>query len=263
MVTGKSRTWIAIYNLNRYATLISGKAVYEKEWNDAVHIAPARLWPVANIPIIVGLDYGRTPAAAFKQKVGEQMRLIHELVLSGVSTRTFGLAIVREIARLGWSTWRFDVWGDPSGDDLKETSDEIPSQILRNCGVPVKAAPTNDPLVRIETTAALLSKMTIDGPAFLVSPHCLNWIAGARGGYHYKPIGGLRTGQYDSRPHKNRSSHIQDADQYANVGAGEWRPVMTGANPGKVVTVRRGAGPLARQEARMHRASRFNSIGHR
>ena len=79
MVSGKSRTWIRIYILNQYATLIFGKAVYEKEWNDEQHIAKQRLWPVANIPIIVGLDYGRTPAAAFKQKVGGQMRLIHEL----------------------------------------------------------------------------------------------------------------------------------------------------------------------------------------
>ena len=34
MIAGKSRTWINIYILNRYATLIAGKAVYEKEWND-------------------------------------------------------------------------------------------------------------------------------------------------------------------------------------------------------------------------------------
>ena len=263
MVSGKSRTWIAIYILNKYATLISGKAVYEREWNDEQHIAKQRLWPVAGVPIIIGLDYGRTPAAAFKQRVGEQMRLIHELVLSGVSTKTFGLAIVREVARLGWKEWKFDVWGDPSGDDLKETSDEVPSQILRNCGVPAKAAPTNDPLIRIETTAALLSRMTIDGPAFLVSPHCKNFIAGMRGGYHYKPIGGLRTGQYDSKPHKNRSSHIQDADQYANVGAGEWRPVMTSQQGARVVTVKRGIGPLGRQEQRNNRVSRFERIGNR
>ncbi len=263
MVSGKSRTWIKIYILNEYATLISGKAVYEREWNDELHIARERLAPIDGIPIIIGVDYGRTPAAAFKQKVGEQMRLIHELVLSGVSTRTFGNAIRREVARLGWQNFRFDAWGDPSGDDLKETSDEVPSQILRNCGVPVKAAPTNDPLVRIETTAALMSKMTIDGPAFLVSPHCKNFITGARGGYHYKPIGGLRTGQYDSRPNKNRSSHIQDADQYANVGAGEWRPVMTTMERARVVTVKRGAGPLGRQEARWNRNSRFERIGNR
>src|SRR5262249_24821658 len=155
------------------------------------HIAPARLEPVPGLPLIVGLDYGRTPAAAFKQRVGEQMRLLHELVLSGVSTRTFGLAILREVARLGWQDFRFDIWGDPSGDDLKETSDDAPSQILRALGVPVKAAPTNDPLVRIETTALLMSRMTEGGPAFLVSPHCTHFIAGARGGYHYKPVGGL------------------------------------------------------------------------
>ena len=254
MISGKSRTWIRIYILNQYATLISGKAVYENEWNDEQHVAAQRLWPVAGIPIIIGLDYGRTPAAAFKQKVGQQMRLIHELVLSGVSTKTFGHAIVREIARLGWQHWKFDVWGDPSGDDVKETSDEAPATILRNCGVPAKAAPTNDPLVRIETTAALMSRMTTDGPAFLVSPHCHHFIAGARGGYHYKPIGGLRTGQYDSRPHKNRSSHIHDADQYANVGAGEWRPVMTSQQPGKVVTVARRGTPFSRLE---------NKLGHR
>src|SRR4029077_20209183 len=33
MLSGKSRTWIRIYILNQYATLLSGKAVYEREWN--------------------------------------------------------------------------------------------------------------------------------------------------------------------------------------------------------------------------------------
>ena len=261
MIAGKSRTWINIYILNRYATLIAGKAVYEKEWNDTIHIARERLVPIEGIPLIIGLDYGRTPAAAFKQKVGQQMRLIHELVLSGVSTKTFALAVKRELVRLRWEHFRLDIYGDPSGDDLKETSDDAPSQILRANGIPAKAAPTNDPLVRIETTAALMSLMTADGPGFLVSPTCKTFIAGARGGYHYKPVGGIRSGLFDAKANKNRFSHIVEADQYANVGAGEWKPVLTSGNPGRVVTIRRNSHPLARMAERTRGSSRFQRIG--
>ena len=93
--------------------------------------------------------------------------------------------------------------------------------------------------------------MTADGPAFLVSPHCKTFIAGARGGYHYKPVGGIRSGLYDSKANKNRFAHIHDADQYANVGAGEWRPVLTCGNPGRVVTMQRAGSPFSRLEARV------------
>jgi hypothetical protein len=261
MIAGKSRTWINIYILNRYATLIAGKAVYEKEWNDTIHIARERLVPIEGLPLIIGLDYGRTPAAAFKQKVGGQMRLIHELVLTGVSTRTFAIAIKRELTRLRWEHFRLDIHGDPSGDDLKETSDDAPSQIMRANGVPAKAAPTNDPLVRIETTAALMTQMTADGPAFLVSPTCKTFIAGARGGYHYKPVGGVRSGLFDAKANKNRFSHIVEADQYANVGAGEWKPVLTSGNPGRVVTIKRASHPLARMAERTRGSSRFARYG--
>jgi len=202
--------------------------------------------PKMGLSIILGVDYGRTPAAIFMQKENEQYRVFHEFLLSGVSTQTFARLLGREIQRRGWQDYMFECYGDPSGDDMKETSDEAPAQIMRAVGVPMKKALTNDPLIRVEAVAALMVKNTPHGPALQVSPTCQALIAGFRGGYNFKPVGGLKTGVYDSRPNKNRHSHAQDGLQYGVVSTGGWLPLIKGTKQSRVVTIERGGSPFGR-----------------
>lgn len=249
MIAGKTRTWIRVYILNQYADIIAGKAVYG-EWSDEQHIAPAVIKPDPNHAIIVGIDYGRTPAAIFMQYIDKRILVFHEFVLAGVSTVTFARLLKQEIARKGWQNFTMQMFGDPSGDDMKETSDQAPSEIMRSQGLIVLPAPTNDPLVRIEAVAVMLTLMTPHGPAYQVSPSCHHLIAGFRGGYHFKPLTGGSRGQYDTRPSKNRSSHPHDGNQYGVLGAGAWRPVINHGTHRKAVTVERQGNVFSRRAAR-------------
>lgn len=248
MVAGKSRTWIRIYILNQYAALIAGKAVYP-EWSDELHVLAKVYVPDPRHAIHVGIDYGRTPAALFEQYIEGRVFTFHEFLLAGVSTRTFGKLLKLEIARKGWHEFAFKFWGDPSGDDLKETADEAPSEILRSLNIIVQPAPTNDPLVRIEAVSALLTEMKPSGPCYNVSPNCHHLIAGFRGAYHYKPMAGGNRGQYDTKPNKNRASHPHDANQYAVLGAGAWKPIIRPGVARRAVTIRREGTPFSRMSA--------------
>ena len=246
MITGKSRTWIRIYILNQYAALIAGKAVYQ-EWSDELHILSKVYQPDPRYAIHVGVDYGRTPAAVFMQYIDRRIFVFHEFVMAGVSTRTFGRSLKLEIGRKGWQEFTIKLWGDPSGDDMKETSDQAPSEIMRSIGLQVLPAPTNDPLVRIEAVSALLTEMTPSGPCYNVSPNCHHLIAGFRGGYHFKPMTGGNRGQFDTRPAKNRSSHPHDGNQYGVMGAGAWRPIINAGTHRRSTTVKREGNPFSRQ----------------
>jgi hypothetical protein len=255
MIEGKSRTWIRIYVLNQYSDMVSGKAVYQT-FSDEQHIAPAVIPPNPNYSIVVGIDYGRTPAAVFMQYIDSRLIVIDEFLLSGVSTITFARMLKSHIVRRGWQNFTVVMYGDPSGDDMKETSDSAPSTIMRSQGLNVRAAPTNDPLIRIEAVSALLSLMTPQGPSFVIGPNCHHLIAGFRGAYHFAPIGGLRSGQYDTRPKKNRASHPHDALQYGALGAGAWRPIINSGKAPKAITVQRGGSPFQRMSRRADRLAR-------
>lgn len=252
MIAGKTRTWINVYVLNRYDTIVSGRRVYV-EWSDELHVAPKIFDPDPAYAIHVGLDWGRTPAAVFLQYVRDRVLVFDEFVMAGVSTRTFGRGVAAHLMRRGWAAGQFVLafHGDPSGDDLKETEDSAPAQIFRAAtNYTVRPADTNDPLVRIEAVAALMTRNTVEGPCLTVSPRCLTLLAGFRGGYHYKQLGGRGSANYDNKPTKNRFSHPHDALQYGTIGCGAWRPVMQSGPPAKVYVAQRAGNPLQRLSRR-------------
>lgn len=251
MISGKTRTWINVYILNRYDTIVSGRRVYP-EWSDDLHVAPKNFDPDPNYAIHVGLDWGRTPAAVFMQFIRDRVLFFDEFVMAGVSTRSFGRGFMAHLMRRGWATgFTLALHGDPSGDDLKETEDSAPADIFRAAtGLVVRPADTNDPLVRIEAVGRLLTMNTTEGMCLQVAPRCITLLAGFRGGYHYKQLGGRGAANYDNRPAKNRFSHPHDAAQYGVIGCGAWRPVVNAAKPGKAVTVERVGNPMTRMARR-------------
>jgi len=251
LLPGKSRTWINIYVLNRYDEIVSGRPVYP-EFSRDVHVASQRLAPLPSHSVILGADFGRTPAVAFLQEIDGRFVVFHELVLAGVSTQTLAIRLSREITKMGWTDFTYSMWGDPAGDDMAQTRDETPLQIMRASGFKqFTAAPTNDPLIRIEAVAAALTKMTVHGPGFLISPHCKGLIAGFEGGYQFRQVGGSHGQSYETKPYKNRHSHIHDALQYGVVGAGGWKPMLKMARENRSVTAPRIGNPFQRQSTRM------------
>lgn len=246
MVPGKAPSFIDVYLLNRYQSLFDGKPVYPT-FRKTAHVAPVPIIPHPDVPVIVGVDFGRTPAAVFTQVLGGgRWTVFHEIVAVNMGAKRFAELIKRELARRQWTTMQFDFFGDPAGDDLTQSDETSPFSMFRAAGINIRKAPTNDPSVRIEAVEQLLDRMTDGGPALLISPTCKTLIPGFEGGYRYERLNS--SGQhYDVKPKKDRFSHPHDALQYAAVGGGEGRRVLTGntAKP-KVVRVERGRNPFQR-----------------
>lgn len=243
IITGKSRSWIKVYVQNQYETLSDGKPVYPT-FSREVHVSPVPLDLVEGIDVYVGIDFGRTPAAVVAQQIHSGRWIItHEIIAKDMGATRFAELLRREMVRIlpnENAVVRFI--GDPAGSALSQADERSPFMIFRQSGIPVVAAPSNDPEVRIEAVETCLNRMVDGQPCLLLSPTCITLRSGFEGGYQYrrKQVGGAHD-LYEEKALKNRFSHPHDALQYALLGGGEGRRVLTGnSKPTRVTNARKG-----------------------
>ena len=233
IIEGKTKSWIDVYVMNKVGTLSDGKPVYSMFVED-VHVSKDPILPVPHVPIIVGMDFGLTPAAVFAQHVRGKWVILHELVAEDMGIVRFA-ELFRIEAAQKFPQAQFLVYGDPAGDYRAQTDERTPFQILRSAGIKAFPAGNNDPALRIEAVASSLNRMIDGQPAFLVDSRCVNLLRGFKGGYHYRRMQVSGAVRHDSKPEKNKFSHIHDALQYCLIGGGEGRSLTMAGQARKPV----------------------------
>ena len=217
---GKSRDYVLIYYCADYGFVQEGKPVYP-EYVDGVHCSPDILKPIPDRPIYIGIDFGLTPAAVFGQTTASgQWRWIDELVTEDIGAVRFA-ELMGPMLRNRYAGFKFEIFGDPAGDQRAQTDETTPFQILNSRNIPALAAPTNDLIMRREVVAAALRRMVDGRPGLLVSPRCKVVRKGMAGGYAYKRMQVVGEERFHDKPVKNRFSHPCEAAQYMMLGAGE------------------------------------------
>lgn len=230
MIAGKTHGWINVYVGNQYGTLSDGKPVYP-DFDRALHVATEKLKPFPGIDIVVGIDFGLTPAAVFGQKVRGRWLILKEIVTTDMGMVRFARLLKAAAVELGGHAV---YWGDPTGDNRVGTDESTPFKVLHKAGFQVRPTLTNDPALRIEAVTQPLTTLVDRHPALLVDPGCKHLIAGFEGGYHYKRLAVSGAERFEDRPDKNRFSHVHDALQYLMLGGGEGRAIVSGSEPAKV-----------------------------
>lgn len=224
---GKDADWIKVYVHGEYGYVIEGKPVF-KMYRDRIHCsAPENLEPIPGFALMLGVDFGLTPACIIGQKTATGRWLIlDELVSDGTGVKRFGETLKKYLAEFYPD---FDVaygWGDPAGDERAQTDEKTPFEIINAavCGPGeklFKPAPTNDVAMRQEVVINSLNRLVDGNPGILISPKCKVLRKGFISGYHFKAV---RTGNgevYHDTPAKNQYSHPHDALQYLLLGGGE------------------------------------------
>ena len=224
---GKDEAWVKVYVRGEYGFVQDGKPVYP-EYRDSVHCRDVA--PIPKTPILVGLDFGLTPAAVFGQRAANgQLRWLSELVTEDMGTKRFAELLGAEM-RSRYQGFAFDVHGDPSGDNRAQTDETTPFQILRAAQIPARPASSNDPVLRREGVAAPLNRMIDGEPGLLISPACRVLRKGMMGGYRYRRVQVVGHERYNDKPEKNIYSHVCEAGQYLNLGAGEGSALIASPN---------------------------------
>lgn len=224
LIEGQSKAWVDTYVMNRVGFYRSGRPVFES-FRPEVHIAKSKLEYLPSMPLIVGLDFARNPAAVVVQVVRGVVNVLDEYGAENVSAGTFAPLLRQRLVRKFAKAFEVGVgagaqfWGDPSGGSMGQGTDLTPYSIFLSHGMAVSPAPGNNSItVRLEAVQAQLDKM-IDGRPGLLSDkenRVLNTALG--GGYHFGKVKGHS--RYHEAPNKDRYADYADALQYALLGAG-------------------------------------------
>jgi hypothetical protein len=215
---GKSEDWIDVYVHGKFGKSLSGQPVF-RAFDRDTHVAKQTLNHIKlqTHPLIIGMDFGLTPACSINQ-IDAQGRFLTfaDLVSEGMGTLRFCREKLKPLLANRFPGMNVLIVGDPAGQQRAQTDERSVFDILRAEGFRVISAKSNSVVARVNAVDKLLTR-TVDGkPGHLIDPCCTHLIAALRGGYRYKI---RQNGEADDKPEKNSHSHIADAHQYACLHA--------------------------------------------
>jgi hypothetical protein len=215
---GKSEDWIKVYVRGEYGFVMDGKPIYP-EYSDSMHCASAIIMPLA-LKVVIGLDFGLTPAATFNQRLPNgRLVTFHEVVSERMGASRFAEALAPEIAKFS-RVPEWDIVGDPSGDTPSQTDEQTVFQILRAKDIPARPARTNDFTMRRDAVGNALARLVDGKPGVQISPNCHRLRKALAGGYCMKRVM-TSAEKYRDKPDKDMNSHVAESQQYAFIEMGE------------------------------------------
>jgi hypothetical protein len=245
----KAKPWIDSRLRNVVALVVDGSPVWPQFSVDS-HVAPAPLRPVSGTSVVVGLDFGRQPAAIFMQAVNNRVLIQYELLGFNEGAVTFAPKVKRflETHYLGFTV---EFWGDPAGTKKGEQVERTAYDIFAANGMRVVPAPGdgmghNRITTRVDAVTHLLTGMYDGRPRFVLSPLCRTLKLAMAGRYHL-----VREEDGELRPKKDKYSNPADALQYGVLGLGEGSRMIGLAHAGamKPVQVYKGRRSMRRISA--------------
>ena len=228
---GKDPDWIRVMLSNEYGFIIEGKPVHP-EYVDSVHCPEEPIEVDRRYPLIIGIDFGRTPAAVVTQHIEDMGRrvVLDELCATDMSAAIFGPAL-KQCLDTHYQGMPVEVWCDPAGSAQSQATEDTPIRILRAAGIPAQPCSSNSPDLRRAAISNPARRICMDGkPALQVSPKAKMVRKGLMGGFAYRRLKIAGSERYTDLPDKNIYSHPVEAAEYALMGGGEGRDALIPAN---------------------------------
>ncbi len=203
-----------------------GKPVYS-DFKSSLHVKTGKPPVEPNVPIILCVDFGLTPAMLLIQPIGRRLRILKEFIETDGSIEKLG-TVVMNYLRLNFQSWvaaedLMYTFIDPAGFQRVQTDARTCADILRKLGFRnIRPGPVGWE-ERRKSVEDYLVKSYGEGPGLeIYEDGCPILIEGFNGGYRY-PEKALEVEPEKIRPIKNKYSHPHDALQYGCVGAAKLR----------------------------------------
>jgi hypothetical protein len=219
---GKKKSYIDVYYCNNFGYVEEGKRVHP-EYNDSTHCSTFPLIPNPSHPVVVGLDFGLTPAAAFfSHRPNGQWWLFHEIASESIGIKHFAEMLVLPYLLSELKGFNVTLYGDTHGNVGSQNDKKTPFEILDAMGFNIRMPDMKGgPNLRREALAAPLSRMIDGEPGLLVDPSCKVIRKGLSSKFIYKRIQVVGDEKFHDKPDKNFWSHICEAAEHGMMGAGE------------------------------------------
>ena len=226
-VGGKDPDWVKVYVHGEYGFLTEGQAVFPN-YRDQTHCSPEPIAAIPGLPLMIGADFGLTPAAVIGQRVADGRWIIFdEYVLDNIGVVRFAEQLAAYIGREYPDHQIGAAFGDPAGNQRAFSDERTALEIMtRYTGWRWRPAPTNELLMRLEVVRAALNRMVDGKPGLMIAPRCQVLRKGFTGGYCRKFVKATGNATLHELPAKNEFSHPHDALQYLLLGGGEHNVVL-------------------------------------
>jgi len=211
--------WVQVHVESEWGTSNAGQAVFRRSFHAETHVKDMRVMVNPNRPLMVSLDFGRTPCALISQ-VDNYGRM---LVFKEVVTEGMGLLqMLQEHLKptLGaepFSNSRVFIVGDPAGAQKSQITEETAFDTLKSEGFMAYPAATNNIEPRLLAVERLFRTTLMGEPAIQICRDgCPTLIQALGNRYRYRR---KRDGQFEDIPEKLHPwSDVCDALQYGALG---------------------------------------------
>ena len=233
LMANNNSDWSDIHVHAQYGKSLGGQAVFRASFKPDFHIKPAdELLVNENSPLMIGQDFGRTPACLIGQ-VDSRGRLViyDELTTEDMGIEQFAKRVMRPLLYEKYSGFRMFMVGDPKGRDKDQVGEESPFDVLRRLGFQIEPAPTNNIDPRLRAVEQLLLQQVDGGPALIISDNCPTLCQAMKYWYRYRR---KTTGVLEDKPEKTHPwSDVADCLQYMamSTNAGYVGRVIQGWQP--------------------------------
>lgn len=225
--TGKSKNHIRVYIDGQYGVHLGGFPVYENSFDYDFHVAKDELKPVysTNQPLLIGMDFGRTPAAIFGQvDVVGRLLVFDEITSQNMGIETFCRDLLMpKLSQLPWKGMPVIVICDPAGMQKSQLNEESVIDVMRRLGFHhIQPAYSNDPEKRQMALEKLFLQQIGGKPMVILDKKAKTLVDGLSFGYTYAKTreGEIRTTGKRPSVVKNKYSHPCEAFEYMVMHSG-------------------------------------------
>lgn len=219
LTSDKDVDWSAVHVDAQWGESNAGQAVFRKSFHVPTHVRDMKLVVNPAKPIMVGLDFGRTPCAV----IGQHDNYGRAIIMKEVVTEGMGLIQMVEehlkpvLFSPPFAGKRVFIVGDPAGRQRSQVSETTPFDELKELGFLAYPASTNDIDARLTACEKLMRSTVMGEPALQISREgCPTLIRALGNRYRYRR---RRDGVLDDLPEKLHPwSDIVDALQYFALG---------------------------------------------
>jgi hypothetical protein len=218
LIDNNTNEWVEQYIDNKVTPSLSGEAVFRASFKQDFHIAKDDLNAVPGAMLIIGMDFGRSPAVVLTQMDPRgRLLVLAEAISENMGVEQFCTTVLRPLlSEPQFARLAVGVVGDPAGNIRSQIGEESIFMALKRMGLSAQPASTNNISPRLRAVEKWLLQQRDGGAAILISPRCVNLIRALRSKYRYAK---RKDGQLQPLPNKDHPwSDIADALQYAVLG---------------------------------------------
>jgi hypothetical protein len=218
LVANNSSDWVDVHVHAKYGKSLSGQAVFRATFRPDFHVVYGGFAAVPGIPLMIGQDFGRTPACLLAQTdLHGRLIVYRECTSIDMGIEKFVVSTLRPVLAQHYVGFNAFMLADPAGRHKQQVGEESPFDALKRLAFRVYPAPTNDLEPRLRAVEQLFLRSVNGGPAIIIDAvGCPQLVHALKFGYRYKR---KKTGDLDETPEKSHPwSDLADSLQYLALG---------------------------------------------